>query len=62
MFGLGGQWLSTGSKDGTVFLKSTTDLDFSRYSCGILVDDMRTWDPDWNPTFTVDTGATTTVT
>jgi len=59
--GLGGTWLSTGSKDGTVIMKGTTDLDFSVYSCGIIVDDLRAWDTDWHPTatFTPTAGAGT---
>lgn len=53
---MGGFWLASGSKDAAVILKGSTDLDFSAYTCGIVVDDLRAWDTDWNPTLTV-TGA-----
>jgi hypothetical protein len=49
-FGLGGSWL-IGAKEGTVVMKSSLDYDFTKYTCGLIVDDIRSWDTDWNPTF-----------
>jgi len=45
-------------------MRSGLDYDFSKYTCGINVDDFHTWDTLWYPTFgAVETSAfTTTVT
>jgi hypothetical protein len=31
-------------------MRSTLDLDFTKYTCGFIIDDYRTWDSTWNPT------------
>jgi hypothetical protein len=47
-YGLGGTWLSSGTKDATVVMRSGLDYDFTKYQCGgMIIDDLRTWDTEW---------------